>query len=430
MKMGRGSRSGTVRSGALAALLLPLFVAACSADGAVDSVEFEAQGEAELAAEPAPLGRSSQAIQNEVEGVGFEFVRGITVDPTGTGADIVPTLEPTICTNFQGGWVVASRDDKQRYRTLYGFGPIAQYMTNWAIHSANTQSPRLFSTRPACAMRENDSNGRPRFVLAGKSTDNKLYVSTGTLPQASENLDPAFVSADWGAVSSRTYGSGQQDPGPASPVLASHPSSNGGMLLAFISGSTVYAHHHALPYAGSSWRARVAAPPLPNNAIPVGTPAVTFVEGWAQLFHVVVRAQVGSQFKLYETYFGRTANGPNFCGILCGSMAPSWTELPISGTISSSPALEYSPQLGAETIYFRRNDDMVQTSGFATAQQLGTLPLVDVYPTAIKFTGAPAAIAGFQFEMGSHLVVSTFSDGNNKTHIALLESQLDDRLVP
>jgi hypothetical protein len=29
----------------------------------------------------------------------------------------------------------------------------------------------------------------------------------------------------------------------------------------------------------------------------VGTPAITFVEGWAQVFHVVVRAQIGAQFR-------------------------------------------------------------------------------------------------------------------------------------
>jgi hypothetical protein len=110
-------------------------------------------------------------------------------------------------------------------------------------------------------------------------------------------------------------------------------------------------------------------------------------------------------------------------------MAATWTELPIAEPIDSSPALEYSPQLEAETIYFRRGSDYVQTSGYATAQQLGTLPINNVLPAALTFTGAPSAVAGYQLEMGSHLMVSTYTT-NNATKIVLLESQPDGDLIP
>jgi hypothetical protein len=403
---------GKLFSGAVRAPLLALLsLTACSGQG----TDLESTAS------------SGQAIQNYVEGVGFEFVRAITVNPTNGSPALTPTLEPTICTNRIGSWVVASRDNQNRYRTIYGFGPIGQYMTPWSIHSGNPSSPRLFNSRPACAMREDDATGKARFVLVGKSNDDKLYASTGTLPTPSESLPTPTVSSDWAAVSNTVY-SGSA--GPASPTLASHPGGDGGMVMVFISGSTVYAHHHALPYSGSSWLGRVAAPALPGGAIPIGTPAVAFVEGWAQLFHVVVRAQVAGQNRLYETYYGRTATGPKFCGILCGSMAPTWTQLPITRAIDSSPALEYSPRLGAETLYFRRGNDYVQTSGFVTSQQLGTLPIVNVYPNPLTFTGAPSAVAGFQFEMGSHLLVSTYTSAQNTTNIVFLETQNDDRLAP
>jgi hypothetical protein len=368
------------------------------------------------------------AIQNWSAGQGFEFVRSTIVAPT-DGPAITPTLEPTICTNRTGMFLVATRDDQSRYQTLYGFGPLGHYHTDWTVHSGNPSSPRLFNTRPASAMREDDVYGNPRFVLVGKSTDNRLYASTGTLPPPHVSLPTPTVTSDWTALNTRTYGNGQQSPGPASPVLASSPNVNAGMVLAFISGSTVWAHYHALPYAGNSWQARVAAPALPTGATPVGTPAITFLDGWAQVFHVVVRAQVGSQYKLYETYFGYTTTGYKFCGIMCGSMAPTWVELPITGAIDSSPALEYSPQLGAETLYFRSGSDYKQTSGYATAQQLGTLPVLNMYPPATSFTGAPSAVAGYQLEMGTHLMVSTYTT-NNTTKILLLESQADGDLIP
>jgi hypothetical protein len=170
---------------------------------------------------------------------------------------------------------------------------------------------------------------------------------------------------------------------------------------------------------------------LPSGVTPVGAPAITFLDGWAQVFHVIVRAQINGQNRFYETYFGRSKTGentygPGFCGILCGSMSPSWTQLPITTTISSSPALEFSPAHG-ETLYFRSGTKLKQTSGYATSQQLGTLPILELYPgLGASFTGAPGAVGGYQFEIGTHLVVARTSDND----VRMLESDKDSDLIP
>lgn len=363
-------------------------------------------------------------LQNIEDGPEREFVRGLALEPT-DGPDIFPTLDPTVCTNRFARAMVVSRDAQQRYRGLFAFGGLGLNHSDWANFSS--PSGRTFNTRPACAMREDGPSGEPQFVLVGKATDNRFYVSTGDFPNPDFSLPPPVLDQDWIALNTRTYGTGAAEPGPAEPALASKDGTiNGGMVLAFISGSTVYAHYHALPYAGNVWQQRVAAPPLPGGAVPEGAPAITFLDGFAQVFHVVVRATVNGQSRFYETYFGRTQNGFAFCGILCFSQAPTWNQLPITGTISSSPALDFSP-LHGETLYFRRNGDLMQTSGYATSQQLGTLPIRRVHPgLGETFAGSPRAVSGQVFEMGSHLVVSRTS-GNE---IVLLESQPDAHLIP
>lgn len=365
---------------------------------------------------------SSEYDLQHVDGSSEEFARALVLNPSSNSPDITATLEPTICTNRQGHFMAVSRDSDQRYRTLYSFGPIGQYLSDWSVFSGSTPA-RTFASRPACAMRESSSGGLSRFVLVGKGTDNKLYASTGTLPQATVPIPTPQVNADWSAISNTVY-SGSA--GPASPALASKEGTlDGGMVMAFISNNAVYAHYHPLPYSSGPWQARVAAPALPAGAIPVGTPAITFVEGWAQLFHVVVRAQVGSQYRFYETYFGRTQSGYKFCGILCWGQAAAWAQLPITANVGSSPALEFSP-LHGETLYFINAGKMYQTSGFATQQQLGTLPVSQVYPgVGVSFEGAPGAAGGFQFEMGQHLAVARA--GNN---VVFVESQNDDQLMP
>src|SRR5690606_37915126 len=105
---------------------------------------------------------------------------------------------------------------------------------------------------------------------------------------------------------------------------------------------TVWAHWHGLPYGSNNWQARVSAPALPDGYVPVCTPAIAWIDGWAQSFHVIVRGTKNGTSRFIETYFGYTASGVHkFCGVLCGSQAPAWTQLPITSTISSSPTLEH-----------------------------------------------------------------------------------------
>lgn len=390
---------------AASSLLALLSVCACGGEGVAD-----------------PEIESSDYDLQHVDGSSEEFARALVINPSSSAPDITATLEPTLCTDSQAAFLAVSRDNQDRYRTLYGFGPIGQYLSDWTVFSASTPA-KTFASRPACAMRDRSSGGLSRFVVVGKGTDNKLYASTGTLPQPNVPIPNPQLNTDWAAISSTVY-SGSA--GPASPALASKSGTgDGGMVMAFISNNGVYAHYHPLPYASGPWQARVAAPALPNGAIPVGTPAITFVERWAQVFHVVVRAQVGSQYRFYETYFGRTTNGFKFCGILCGSQSPSWTQLPITSNVGSSPALEFSPDHG-ETMYFINAGKMYQTSGFATQQQLGTLPVSQVFPgVGVSFDGAPGAAGGFRYEMGQHLAVARA--GNN---VVFLESQNDEQLMP
>jgi hypothetical protein len=268
-------------------------------------------------------GTASEELQYGASGGGDVFARESLIKPYAAGVpNISATLDPALCGNKTYMYMVATRDDSRRDRVL---SHMEHRGSAWRVQDDDVNNPRLFQTRPACAMIEDSSNGSARYVLVGKGDDNKLYHSTGTLPKAnfstSSWVPPTpTVQQDWVAINSQVYpGVSGVDAVAADPAMATNSTA---IALTWISGTTVWAHHHPLPYAGSNWQARVSAPALPNGYVPVGTPAITWIGGFAQSFHVVVRGTKNGTSRFFETYFGYTASGVHkFCGILCGSQA-------------------------------------------------------------------------------------------------------------
>lgn len=439
-------RSNGARFGILSALISAAPLAACS--GEVDGQD--------------PTATQIQGLRM-VDGDGNVynqdvFARQVEVTPS-NGTTITPTLDPALCgdEDKMREYLVVSRDAQKRFRVIHQVNPLSTSFSSWKIFDNNEANARKFNSRPACAMLQQATNGNARFLLVGKSDNNRLYASTGNVPPTDLSNAPYFtaslptVEQNWDDLNTKTYGSGSEcpsgctDPGPGSPAVASQeglnftdtPGTTGAIVLTFISGSTVYAHYHAMPYAGNNWQQRVAAPPLPSGATPIGTPAIIYRPNPANhVFHVVVRAQMSNgQHRFYQIAFGRTQTGSSsygpgfckepFCGSSPATTSSAWTQLPITGAIDSDPALEYYAPHG-ETLYFRRGTNLMQTSTTNYAG-LGTLPLLEVHPgNSVNFTGSPAALGGVRQEFGNHLVVSRTTA--NKLYLE--ESYYDEVVAP
>lgn len=323
--------------------------------------------------------------------------------PLSPSNDITHTMSPATCAKTTA--LTISVDTLGRYRTLQWHSVLASGWGNYGTKS--------FASNPTCALREDSAPGQAGFVLAGKGTDGKLYTSPGTMAPAGIPQSNPTPDAAWAAIDNTVYSTG------GLPALASVPNRDT-LVLTFMGtdNRTIYAHTHSLPYTdpGTSWDDRITGPQLPSGWSVLGAPAVAALPMTVQ---IVVYAVSGSQERLFTTHF----DGQGFSGGVPGSSA-SWQMLASVGNIDSAPSLTYSSQHGA-TVYFRRNNQIMQTSGYP----LGSNPVHAVKPNeGLSFAGAPAGNYGWQYESqgGAHLVVARTT--SNQLYRA--ENFPDDWLVP
>lgn len=318
--------------------------------------------------------------------------------------DITHTKSPALCAKTTA--LTVSVDTNNRYRTLQWHLVKA---SNWGSYGS-----RKFASNPTCAIREDSAPGQAGFVLAGKGTDGKLYASPGTMAPAANPQNNPTADAPWAAVSSIEY-----DASAGHPALANGPSGSGDILALTFMGNdnrTIYAHSRKLPYTQNSWSSRITGPQLPSGWTAVDAPAVTRT---VMTIQIVVYAVNGSQERLFMTHF----DGSGFSGGIPGSSA-SWQMLASVGDIDSSPALTFSSQHGT-TVYFRRNGQIMQTSGYP----LGSNPVLAVKPDAgLSFTGSPTATFGWQYESqgGAHIVMAR----TTSNQLQRAENFPDSWLVP
>ena len=105
----------------------------------------------------------------------------------------------------------------------------------------------------------------------------------------------------------------------------------------------------------------------------------------------------------------------------------TWSQIVASNTypIDSDPGLEWNDDEQTLTLYYRSNEQIIQTSGLNG--QLGTLPFTPVSGSSgHEFTGAPQAIGNTRIEFGSHAVIARGTDG--VAYVA--ESDSSDWLTP
>jgi hypothetical protein len=273
-------------------------------------------------------------------------------------------------------------------------------------------------------MREDDASGEAGFVVAGKSTDNKIYASAGIMsPENYPQLNPYRVpgsAGDFKLVGNTTYTTGGE------PALAmSNNAFQSSVLIAFMGDDRrIYGKVRPLPYLSNSWSPKITGPQLPTGWTPVGAPTIATTIVTFQILVHAINAD-GSQHRLFETHFyGQSFSGPS------GVPEPVWAMLPNMGRIDGSPSLTYHNTHGL-TVYFLRLDpstntgQIMQTGGWP----LGSNPVLAVKPNAgINFVSSPSAIAnwGFESQNGRHSVTARTTSNQLYTAVTMM----DDTVVP
>ncbi len=326
--------------------------------------------------------------------------------PSG-GADITHALAPAMCAGG-AGFLTISVDTGGRYRTLQWHA--GGHAPSWSLYGT-----KAFSSKPACALRENVTASRPGFVLAGKATDNKIYTSAGTMATATTSQQNVTANEMWTAVSDTEYPSG------GSPALGFTSGGFGGdgLVLTFMGddGRTIHAHSRHIPYLDNDWSPIVTGPALPSGWTVVGAPAV---HAMPVTFRIIVHAQSGSLHRLFETYFFLD-EGDGYFSTPFASTPAVWTQLQSLGTIEEDPAITFASGFGT-TVYFRRGSEVRQTTESASFHST-----LAVKPNeAVEFASAPAATAGVAFDQGMHVVVAR----TTANQIYFAESVNDVNLVP
>jgi hypothetical protein len=366
--------------------------------------------------ESSALATDSEALQRNTDppDPNDAFLNEGRLTPNTASNDITHTLNPAVCADVTATFLAFSRDTSQRFRTL-------AFNAGVRSNSWGSYGTRVFSSGPACAMRDPSGTNR-RFVLAGKSSeDSRIYTSPGTWnPAFGAGGLPQNPTADspWAAIDGNTYTVA------GAPALTSGPSS---MILAVVGNSNrVHVYWHTLPWSGGSWTSRFTSPALPSGVTLVGRPAVEHFPWFvppAGYFGIAVRATQSGVSKIFVTYF--MGDGTGFTGFIPGS-TPDWTEWPMpAGTaINGDPAMTSSPALGdAVTLYFRSGSKIKHTSWFLSEGPVGTIfPL-----STTSYASSPSANAGVMYEGGGTQIVLTRTSANQLFTAFTLE---DAQLIP
>lgn len=283
-----------------------------------------------------------------------------------TAATAINT-DPAICSN-KVGFLLTVRNSDQKYyvrRTVLAENPTWDDVGN-----------RQFLSAPSCTMQEPYPGDDNKFLLAGKSTDNRIYAVEGVLPNPTGPVPPLPTwTGAWAQVSSTQY-SGSSN---ARPAIGSNGSR---VVLTFVNSNRVYAHYRTLPYSSSSWSSRVSAPVFPQGVTTNGIPAITYMSGSTNKFVVLVRATAGGSTGLYWIYF----NGTSFEG--------NWSQGFVPFAVDSDPAMEWDNIHDALTIYFKSGNEVLQTS-ISGPGGIGVWPFYSIpQQPGTVILGAPRAVFG------------------------------------
>lgn len=289
--------------------------------------------------------------------------------------------DPSVCGNFGALFFVAVK--RAGFSNYY-----LKTFDNYLWQSGATNFGYSFDSSPSCAMLVPFPSSDRYFLLAGKTTSGTIKVMRGEADNARNSNPTPAVPGTWEQLpETGTFASGE-----GVPIVAS---SGSRALLVYRARDSaarqrVWVHHRRVPFASDHpWRKGGAAPLLPDSVVPTNTPAVSFAGNG---FVVMVRGAGGLYWIRHD--------GAVWVG--------SWTRVPIvpyNYAVESDPAMEWDPQRGWLTLYFRTsNGQIVQTTG-TTPTGWGMYFVID--PTSpLQFESAPRVAFGAGFEQGKRLVVA------------------------
>jgi hypothetical protein len=324
------------------------------------------------------LGTSSEAIGTPgMVDSGTDAWRTWGPRPTATVVD----SDPALCSNLGAGFFIVTRNSDLRYYVQMTF---AATNPNWKQFGF-----RQFVSSPSCVFQQPffdlDPMNQPSnelFVMAGKSTDNRIYVLEGVLvPGGMDFPNNPDWTGPWAQMSGTQY-SGTN----GQPALGSNRTR---VVVTFLNNNRLHAHSQALPYVNTAtaWGSRIDGPTLPTGVTASGVPAIVWAGGGTNRFVVMVRGVSSAGASLYWVYF----NGTQFLG--------NFTQLTTAVVPDSDPSLEWDGMNDTITVYIRTGDKVTQTSAHRV-EDLNSYPfhLVDEPAENMIVLGAPRAVFGASVE--------------------------------
>lgn len=331
---------------------------------------------------------------------------------------------PAVCSNHWSPYFVFTRNTDQRY-----YVKSQGYIPNPAWKQFGF---RQFVSAPSCVYQKplTDLNAMPtdhRFLVAGKSTDSRIYVVEGistadTYIPNPPDPTPAFQNPDWtgpwGQVSGTPYSSGNGE-----PALGSDGDR---IVVTFLDAGVIRAHVQELPFvnSASAWSGLISGPAMPAGVTAQGVPAITYMGGPTNRFVIMVRGSAGTSEGLYWIFF----DGTSFIG--------DWTQLPTTEVVDSDPALEWDGMHNTITAYFRTGSGSITQISAHQAGDLGVYPsyVIDPLSTTNVFLGAPRVAFGATVEAsGVRLVVTrgydlaaTPESERNMTYLSVQDNTLSN----
>lgn len=354
-------------------------------------------------AEPG-AGQTSAALTSDNGGDPFQRYSSV-IDADDVAAAAVD--DPAVCFSFNG-YVVFQRDSSNQFKSVTwdsGGSNDDNRSSKWTTWSPSEDTSRTFNSKPACANLDTADGvmggtaKEYKLLLAGRGSDNKLYASAAqgnTSGDGSASTPPSVLSKKWTRL--------DEDKAFASAPAAA--AGGGKIVVVGLSDNRFYAYVRALPYSGSSWGTAIKAGALPSGWTPQGNPAIAYVLGGINRFMVVTRATDGSVTRFFRAYFDgsswvKFATSPN----------DLWAQLPMDVAISGDPALAFSTDVNALTLYFRYGAWIVQTTGLDFG--LGTTRKIRSSDSPTFSSGGPAGVGMYKDRNGemAHVVVGRVSNG-------------------